>query len=501
MPDSTSFPPPPKIPKILVVGDLMLDRYFDGSVDRISPEAPVPVLHVRRSFHRPGGAANVAVNMTAMGGKTSLVGAVGTDAAADQLRAVLEADGVSCRSLITTAGTPTTVKTRLLAGHNQIARFDEEGFLDDAAAREELIQRILAEIPAANLVVISDYAKGVCSEDVCRATIHAARSQGIPVIVDSKYRVYDMFAGATAITPNRSEAATAAGLPIRGPEDAIRAGRVLRDRYDIATVVVTLGEQGMVVVTEDAVAVIPTQARQVYDVTGAGDSVVAALAVGLGRGMPMTEACRHANAAGGLQVARVGTSRITWAEVLHALSHDRPRIDGKIMNATNLRMAVEQARAEGKTIGFTNGCFDILHHGHVALLETAARECDLLVVGVNSDASVTRLKGPPRPFTKSAERQAVLAGLASVDLVCEFDEDTPLELIRAVAPDVLVKGGDYRPESIIGADVVLARGGRVVAPLFVPQASTTGVVERIMASRPGADARATDAPPPPPDRP
>jgi D-beta-D-heptose 7-phosphate kinase/D-beta-D-heptose 1-phosphate adenosyltransferase len=217
--------------------------------------------------------------------------------------------------------------------------------------------------------------------------------------------------------------------------------------------------------------------------------------------MPMTDACRHANAAGGLQVARLGTSRITWDEVLHALFHDRPRIEGKIVTATDLRLAVEQARAEGKTIGFTNGCFDIIHHGHVALLEAAARECDLLVVGVNSDASVTRLKGPPRPFTKSAERQAVLAGLASVDLVCEFDEDTPLELIRAVAPHVLVKGGDYTPESIVGADLVLARGGRVVAPLFVPQASTTGVVERIIATRPGASVRATDSPPLPAERP
>jgi D-beta-D-heptose 7-phosphate kinase/D-beta-D-heptose 1-phosphate adenosyltransferase len=500
MPDSPPYPPQTH-PKIRVVGDEMLDRYWVGSVDRISPEAPVPVLHVRRAFHRPGGAANVAVNMTAMGGTTSIVGAVGTDAAADQLRTVLEADGVSCRSLLTTAVTPTTVKTRLLAGHNQIARFDEEGFLDDASAREELIRRILAEIAAANLVVISDYSKGVCHEDVCRATIHAARSQGIPVIVDSKCRSYEMFEGATAITPNRSEAATAAGLPIRGPEDAIRAGRVLRERYGIATVVVTLGEQGMVVVTEDGVVVIPTQARQVFDVTGAGDSVVAALAVALGRGMPMTDACRHANAAGGLQVARLGTSRITWDEVLHALFHDRPRIEGKIVTATDLRLAVEQARAEGKTIGFTNGCFDIIHHGHVALLEAAARECDLLVVGVNSDASVTRLKGPPRPFTKSAERQAVLAGLASVDLVCEFDEDTPLELIRAVAPHVLVKGGDYTPESIVGADLVLARGGRVVAPLFVPQASTTGVVERIIATRPGASVRATDSPPLPAERP
>ena len=501
---SDSIPPAPQpqaVPKIIVVGDVMLDRYFDGTVDRISPEAPVPVLQVRRSYHRPGGAANVAVNMTAMGGEARLVGAVGNDGAADQLRTILEADGVDCRSLLTTPGTATTVKTRLLAGHNQIARFDEEAFLGDAAAGEELTRRIVAGIPGADLVVISDYAKGVCSDTLCRAVIGAARAHGIPVVVDSKSPSYDTFTGATVITPNRAEAATAAGFPIRDPEDAIRAGRGLRERFVIATVVVTLGEQGMVVVTEDAVAVIPTQARQVYDVTGAGDSVVAALAISLGRGMSVTEACHHANAAGGLQVARVGTSRITWAEVVDALSASRPRSGGKIVTAAHVRLAVEQARSEGKTIGFTNGCFDILHHGHVALLDAAARECDILVVGVNSDASVRRLKGPPRPFTPSAERQAVLAGLASVALVCEFSDDTPIELIRAVAPDVLVKGGDYSPESIVGADLVRARGGRVVTPLFVPQASTTGIVERIIAARPSGDARGADAPPPPPARP
>jgi D-beta-D-heptose 7-phosphate kinase/D-beta-D-heptose 1-phosphate adenosyltransferase len=227
--------------------------------------------------------------------------------------------------------------------------------------------------------------------------------------------------------------------------------------------------------------VIPTQARQVYDVTGAGDSVVAALSVALGRGMPIREACLLANAAAGLQVARVGTSRITWAEMAAAVEPQAPTSAAKIVSRAELRRVVQAARAEGKRIGFTNGCFDILHRGHVALLEAAARECDLLVVGVNSDASVARLKGATRPLVPAAERQAVLAGLAAVSLVCEFPEDTPLELIQAVEPDVLVKGGDYALDEVVGADVVLARGGRVVTPLFVPGVSTTALVERVRA--------------------
>jgi len=470
-------------PKIVVIGDVMLDRYFDGTVDRISPEAPVPVLHVKRSFNRPGGAANVAVNVAAMGGTTALVGAIGNDPAGRQLREVLEADGVACDTVLAVGSMPTTVKTRLLAGHNQIARFDEEAFLDDAAVRAAFVSRITAAMESAQLVLISDYVKGVCDETVCRAAIEAARARGIPVVVDSKSHDYTKFHGASVITPNRNEATVAAGFPIRKPEDGIRAAGIIRDRFGIGAVVVTLGEQGMVFVAGTESDVIPTQARQVYDVTGAGDSVVAALSVALGRGMSIRRACLLANAAAGLQVARVGTSRITWSEMLAALDAHPPAAHGKVVTRTELRDAIQRARAEGKRIGFTNGCFDILHRGHVALLEAAAKECDLLVVGVNADASVTRLKGAPRPFVPSAERQAVLAGLSSVGLVCEFGEDTPLELIRVVEPDVLVKGGDYQHEQIVGADVVLARGGRVVTPLFVPDASTTNIVERIREKR------------------
>ncbi|NDC54948.1 MAG: bifunctional heptose 7-phosphate kinase/heptose 1-phosphate adenyltransferase [Planctomycetia bacterium] len=470
-------------PRVVVIGDVMLDRYYEGTVDRISPEAPVPVLHVRRTFNRPGGAANVAVNVAAMGGTTRLVGAVGTDGAADQLRAVLAADGVACGDLVAVGSIPTTVKTRLIATHNQIARFDEESRFEDGPARRDLVSRIASAATDADLVLISDYVKGVCDETVCRAAIDAAARSGTPVIVDSKSHDFAMFRGASVITPNRNEATAAAGFPIRSPDDGLRAGRIIRERFGIDAVVVTLGEQGMVFVTESEADVIPTQARQVYDVTGAGDSVVAALSVALGRGLSMRQACLLANAAAGLQVARVGTSRISWNEMLATLDGQPAASRAKIVSRSELRQAVELARAEGKKIGFTNGCFDILHHGHVQLLEAAARECDLLVVGVNSDDSVRRLKGPPRPFVPAADRQAVLAGLAAVGLVCEFEEDTPLEIIKAVEPDVLVKGGDYRLHEVVGGDIVKARGGRVVTPLFVPDASTTGLVDRIRQKR------------------
>lgn len=479
------MPPSPAAPqpRILLVGDVMLDRYHDGTVDRISPEAPVPVLLVRRTFVRPGGAANVAVNMTAMGGVTTLVAAIGDDAAGRELRDAVEQDGVSCGMLMAMPSVTTTVKTRLLAGHAQLARFDQESPLDAPAVTGELVGRVNALLPRAQVAVISDYAKGVCNRDVCRAVIDGAERLGIPVVVDPKGTDFARYAGAAVITPNRSEAAAVVGFAIRDPDDAIRAARSIRDRFGIGAAVVTLGEQGMVVVTAGDASVIPTQARQVFDVTGAGDCAVATLAVALGRGRSLGEACFLANVAAGLKVARIGTARITWSEVMAAIDRQAVLSRGKVLPVSGLRDAVRAARAEGKRIGFTNGCFDILHHGHVALLEAAARECDLLVVGVNSDASVRRLKGAPRPFVPAAERQAVLAGLSSVAWVCEFDEDTPLRLIEAVEPDVLVKGADYRAEDVVGADLVKARGGRVVTPLFVPDASTTTIVDRILLSR------------------
>ena len=468
---------------ILIVGDLMLDRYLDGPVERISPEAPVPVLHVRRTFERAGGAGNVAANVNAMGGSAVLIGAVGRDPAAELLRKVLGEADVDTATVVDTPSIPTTTKTRLLAGHSQIARFDEETPLNDAAARDAILERVAAHLPEARVAILSDYAKGVCDTAVCRAVIEGAARAGIPTIVDPKGADFSRYCSASVITPNRSEAMAVCGFPIRDSDDAIRAAESIRARFSIAAVVVTLGEQGMVVVSSGRVAVIPTQAKGVFDVTGAGDTAVAMLAVALAEGMPLEEACVLANAAAGIQVSRIGAARISRSEVLAAIDAQSTIAQGKVLGLESLQIAVRQARLEGKKIGFTNGCFDILHHGHVALLESAARECDLLVVGVNSDASVTRLKGAPRPYVPSAARQAVLAALSSVAWVCEFDGDTPLELIRALEPDVLIKGADYKAADVVGADLVLARGGRVATPLFVANVSTTNLVDHILASR------------------
>ena len=468
---------------VLIVGDLMLDRYLDGPVERISPEAPVPVLHVRRTFERAGGAGNVAANVNAMGGSAILIGAVGRDPGADLLRKVLGEAGVDTATVVDTPTIPTTTKTRLLAGHSQIARFDEESPLNDAAARDAILGRVAAHLPEARVAILSDYAKGVCDTAVCRAVIEGAARAGIPTIVDPKGADFSRYCNASVITPNRSEAMAVCGFPIRDSDDAIRAAESIRARFSIAAVVVTLGEQGMVVVSDGRVAMIPTQAKGVFDVTGAGDTAVAMLAVALAEGMTLEDACVLANAAAGIQVSRIGAARITRSEVMAAIDAQSTIAQGKVLGLEALQIAVRQARGEGKQIGFTNGCFDILHHGHVALLEAAARECDLLVVGVNSDASVTRLKGAPRPYVPSAARQAVLAALSSVAWVCEFDGDTPLELIRALEPDVLIKGADYKAADVVGGDLVLARGGRVVTPLFVANVSTTNIVDSILASR------------------
>ena len=467
------------------MGDVMLDRYFEGVVERVSPEAPVPVVRVLRTFDRPGGAANTAVNIAALGGRPMLVGVTGRDAAAETVRALVEATGVAGESLVSVDTVPTTVKTRLLDGHQQVARFDEERPFDDADARVSLCTLIEARLPRARLTVISDYAKGVCDTAVCRTVIDGGRRHGTQVIVDPKGTDFAKYAGAAVITPNQGEAAAVVGFAIRDAEDGLRAARWIRDAFEITSVIVTLGDKGLVMVGPDRAAVIPTRARRVCDVTGAGDTMVAMLAVALAEGTAIEEACHLANAAAGLQVARIGATTVTRQEV--HVSLERPPVAAdKIMKLERLASMVRHARAEGRRIGFTNGCFDMLHHGHVAVLEAAAAECDVLVVGLNSDASVRRLKGPTRPVVPAESRRAVLAALSSVAWVCEFDDDTPLELIRAIEPDVLVKGGDYTVDTIVGADLVLARGGRVMTVPLVPHASTTSLVDRVLSVGKGA---------------
>ena len=466
--------------RVLVAGDLMLDRYWSGPARRISPEAPVPVVHVSELDDRPGGAGNVALNVAALGGRAWVCAPVGADEAAAVLRARLEAAGVGCAfEVVPQAATIT--KLRVLARHQQLIRLDfEDGFPDFEPAR--LAAGVTALLDAAGIVVCSDYAKGAL-RDVA-AVIAAARTAGRPVLVDPKGTDYARYAGALLITPNEAEFAAVAG------EWADEAGLVAKARRlaadcGIGHVLITRSERGMTLVAADGAPAqhIPTRAREVFDVTGAGDTVIATLAAALAAGSPLADAVQLANHAAGIAVGKLGTATVTPLELAAALAPARPPAAG-VVERTALLEELAAARARGERIVMTNGCFDLLHAGHVRYLAEAAALGDRLIVAVNDDASVRRLKGSERPINPLAARMEVLAALRAVDWVVPFGEDTPRALIAQLLPDVLVKGGDYRPEDIAGGAEVIANGGEVIVLGFVEGHSTTATVGRI---RSGSD--------------
>ncbi|MFO1358802.1 bifunctional D-glycero-beta-D-manno-heptose-7-phosphate kinase/D-glycero-beta-D-manno-heptose 1-phosphate adenylyltransferase HldE [Plasticicumulans sp.] len=461
--------------RVLVAGDLMLDRYWSGPARRISPEAPVPVVHVSELDDRPGGAGNVALNVAALGGRAWVCAPVGADEAAGVLRARLEAAGVGCAfEVVPQAATIT--KLRVLARHQQLIRLDfEDGFPDFEPAR--LAAGVTALLDAAGIVVCSDYAKGAL-RDVA-AVIAAARAAGRPVLVDPKGTDYARYAGALLITPNEAEFAAVAG------EWADEAGLVAKARRlaadcGIGHVLITRSERGMTLVAADGAPAqhIPTRAREVFDVTGAGDTVIATLAAALAAGSPLADAVQLANHAAGIAVGKLGTATVTPLELAAALAPARPPAAG-VVERTALLEELAAARARGERIVMTNGCFDLLHAGHVRYLAEAAALGDRLIVAVNDDASVRRLKGSERPIHPLAARMEVLAALRAVDWVLPFTEDTPRALIAQLLPDVLVKGGDYRPEDIAGGAEVIAAGGEVIVLGFVEGHSTTATVGRI----------------------
>ncbi len=458
--------------RVLVAGDLMLDRYWSGATRRISPEAPVPVVHVGAMEDRPGGAANVAVNLAALGCRTLITGVTGDDEAADILAIRLADAGVSAR-LHRRRGLPTVTKLRVLSHHQQLIRLDFEESLapegDDPMPA--LVDTLLAE---ADLLLLSDYAKGTLASP--GALIAAARAQGKPVLVDPKGRDFARYRGATLLTPNCTELEAVVG-PWRDDADLVEKGQRVCADLNLDALLVTLGERGMLLLRSGREALhLPTRAREVYDVTGAGDTVIATLGGALAAGAELTEACALANCAAGLAVGKLGTAAVSAAELKQA------RLGSEwhtILDQDSLVAAVAAARAQGERVVMTNGCFDILHEGHVAYLQQARRLGDRLVVAVNDDNSVRRLKGEGRPVNEVGSRMAVLAGLASVDWVCPFSEDTPESLICRVRPDVLVKGGDYRPERIAGADCVRTAGGEVRVLPFLPGRSTSRIIRAI----------------------
>ena len=458
---------------VLVVGDVMLDRYWHGGTSRISPEAPVPVVKVEQIEDRPGGAANVALNIAALGAPAVLVGVTGADEAAGSLRDSLAAAGVQAH-FQQIAAQPTIVKLRVLSRHQQLLRMDfEEPFHTDAEALAADVERLLAGI---RVLVLSDYGKGALQNH--QTLIQLARAKGIAVLADPKGKDFSIYRGASLITPNLSEFETIVGH-CRDEAELVAKGDALMRELELGALLVTRGEHGMTLLRpEQAPLHLPARAREVFDVTGAGDTVISTLAASLAAGEELPQAVALANLAAGIVVAKLGTAAISAPELRRAVQREEGSERG-VVSLDQLLLALEDARAHGEKIVFTNGCFDILHAGHVSYLEQARAQGDRLVLAVNDDASVSRLKGPGRPINAVDRRMAVLAGLGAVDWVVSFSEDTPENLLRAVRPDVLVKGGDYGIEGVVGADIVRAYGGEVRVLGLVENSSTTAIVEKI----------------------
>ena len=459
--------------RVVVAGDVMLDRYLFGSTGRISPEAPVPVVHVQETDDRPGGAANVAVNLAALGASTSLVGVVGKDAAADALLGIMQARGIDC-AFATADDRPTITKTRVQSRGQQLIRLDEENSRPmPGGALTDVLQGI---VNGAGAVVLSDYGKGALSD--VAAMIRVCREAGVPVLVDPKGTDFGQYRGATIMTPNQSEFEAVAGR-CESDDELVERAIDLMQQLELGALLVTRSEKGMLLIENGSEPLfLSTQAREVYDVTGAGDTVIATLAGALACGQSLGSAAAVANLAAGLVVRKIGVATVTTGELAAAL-HQRGQGGGGLVDLDALLALVDEARDRDERIIMTNGCFDVLHAGHVSYLEEAKSLGDRLIIAVNDDDSVKRLKGPDRPINALEDRLLVLAGLAAVDWVVPFSEDTPAKLIEAVLPDVLVKGGDYKPEEIAGAREVLQNGGEVRILSFRDGHSSSRIIDRL----------------------
>jgi D-beta-D-heptose 7-phosphate kinase/D-beta-D-heptose 1-phosphate adenosyltransferase len=466
--------------RVLVVGDVMVDHYVSGSVSRVSEEAPVPIIRVDEERWTLGGAANVASNIAALGGQAMLAGVTGEDAAAGMLNQMVRAMGDKVAAqLVADAGRPTTIKTRYMGGQHQIVRVDrEKQHPISRAAENSLVATVTRHAAQSKAMVISDYAKGALTDRVLAGAISAAKAAGLIVLVDPKRADWSAYKGADYITPNRKELTAATGLPCGDDAECLAAATNAMKLTD-AAILLTRSEKGMSLYRPGVAPLhLPAKAREVFDVSGAGDTATAAAALGLAAGLPAEDAVAIANLAAGVVVAKRGTATASQGELLVELGGGR--FGAGLMGAIPLDEAVAlRARwaADRLSVGFTNGCFDLLHPGHVSLLRQASAACDRLIVGLNTDASVKRLKGPTRPVQPEEARAAVMAAVKGVDAVVLFGEDTPLEMIAALQPDVLIKGADYAEADIVGADIVKARGGRIVRAELVAGQSTTRIVE------------------------
>ena len=458
---------------VLVVGDVMLDRYWHGGTSRISPEAPVPVVKVEQVEDRPGGAANVALNIAALGAPAALVGVTGVDEAQQSLTDSLTAAGIGAY-FQSIEHQPTIIKLRVMSRHQQLLRMDfEEPFDTDPAA---LLRQVEALLDGVKVLILSDYGKGALRNH--QALIQAARQRGIPVLADPKGKNFEIYRGASVITPNLGEFEAIVGH-CTDEAELVAKGAELMHSLELGALLVTRGEHGMTLLRpEHSPLHLPARAREVFDVTGAGDTVISTLAAAIAAGEELPQAVALANLAAGIVVGKLGTACISAPELRRAVQREEGSERG-VMTLEQLLTVIEDARAEGEKIVFTNGCFDILHAGHVSYLEQARAQGDRLIVAVNDDGSVSRLKGPGRPINSVDRRMAVLAGLGAVDWVVCFAEDTPENLLAEVKPDVLVKGGDYGVDQVVGADLVTAYGGEVKVLGLVENSSTTAIVEKI----------------------
>lgn len=456
-------------PKILVIGDLMLDNYIWGDANRISPEAPVLVLKVNSENARLGGACNVANNLIALGAKVALCGVLGDDNDGKIVLTMLESRGIECSFIEVSSAFSTIKKTRLLAANQQILRVDKEAestHLDSALALSKIAPKI-AEFDA---IILSDYAKGALGEDFTREMIALANAHNKPILCDPKGVNYAKYAHATLITPNRKEAQSATNITIDSADSLKKAGFALKKMCDLRYAIITLSEDGMAIFDSEMTR-IPTLAKEVFDVTGAGDTVIAALGFGLAGGLDIYESARFANLAAAVVVGKIGSAIATLGEVFeYGKSHNQ----GDFNNIDEISL-LKNLQKNGKKIVFTNGCFDLLHRGHIAYLKEAKSYGDILVVGLNSDISVRNLKGAPRPINPQEDRKYILESLSFVDFVIIFNEDTPYNLIKAIMPDILVKGGDYKGQNIVGSD--LAKEVKILD--FVPNKSTTNIIKTI----------------------
>jgi D-beta-D-heptose 7-phosphate kinase/D-beta-D-heptose 1-phosphate adenosyltransferase len=479
-------------PRVLVLGDLMLDRYVWGDAARISQEAPVILLQADRREERLGGASSVASLLRALGARVVLAGIVGADDDGQRIRRLLHEQTIDDEAVLLDPDRPSTVKERYIGRAQQrhpqqMLRVDYELRTPLSRERETaLIQAVLRQLRQVEIVLVSDYDKGVCTPGLLAAVIHAAHEMGLRVLADplrgTDYRKYH---GCSAITPNRLEAGLATNRSLSNSDEALAAGARLREQLDLEAAIVTLDKEGMALVHRDGRRqVFPTRPRQVYDITGAGDMVLAVLGMTLAAGVDYGPAIRLANVAGGLEVEKIGVASVTRDEIVRDLLHEGGNRGslGKVLGREALVRDLQRRRSLGQRISFTNGCFDVLHAGHVQYLQEARAQADLLVVGLNSDASVRALKGPSRPINSVEARAQVLAALEAVDHVTVFEESTPLELIRAVRPDVLVKGADYRRDQVVGADLVESWGGRVHLARLREGFSTSGLLQRLDAA-------------------